>query len=528
MVAACASDDSTPKESPPVSTSTPTAHETTAASPSPEAPEPLAWGPTTSEYEEAESIVAEMSVEQQAGQVIVANYSGLEPPTELIAELGLGGVIVMGDNVESPDQLRRTAEAVQSADDRGYPLIVSVDQEGGRVARVREPATEFPSYMTFGAARSADLATEVARASGQELRAMGFTMVFAPDADVTTGADDPTIGSRSAASNPELVSDLVAASLEGYSRAGIVPVVKHFPGHGSVPADSHEELPVQTASLEELQDRDFIPFREAVEAGIPVVMVGHIEVEAVDPGTPSSLSSDVVGLLRDELGFDGLIVTDAMDMGAITEAYGPAEAAVRALEAGIDVVLMPADVRAAHAAIVEAVSDGRLDTDRLAAAATRGVALMLHQQKADEAPGPDAVGSHGELSYDASLAGMTIAAGQCEGPYVSDSIEVVGGTELDRARLTAAAEEAGLSVGSGDVVRLLGGTDPGSGDVVVALDTPYALGASEAPTKIALYGRTPQAFAALVDVLRGNETAHGRLPVDVEGAEQLGCPESPS
>ncbi len=499
------------------------------STPTPEEPEPLPWGPTAEEFAEAESIVADMSLAQQAGQVIVANYSGLEAPTELIAELSLGGVIVMGDNVESPEQLRRVAAAVQSADERPYPLIVSIDQEGGRVARVREPATEFPSYMSLGATRDAELATEVAQASGRELRAMGFTMVFAPDADVTTGADDPTIGSRSASSNPELVAELTTGSLQGYADAGIVAVAKHFPGHGSVPADSHEELPVQAATVEQLQQRDFVPFEVTIAAGVPAVMVAHINLAEVDEGVPSSLSGPVVDLLRTELGFSGLVVTDAQDMAGTTDEYGPGEAAVLALEAGIDVVLMPADARAAHAGIVEAVEDGRLSADRLAEAATRGVALMLHQQNADAAPDLDVVGSHGELSYQVSLAALTIATGRCEGPYVGDSIEVVGGTEQDRARLTAAAEAAGLAVGSGDVVRLLGGSDPGSGDVVVALDTPYALGASQATTaKIALYGRTPQAFAALVDVLRGEETGHGRLPVDVDGVEQLGCPRSPS
>lgn len=516
---------STPAPTPPP---TATATPTTAPPTTPAAPAPLPWGPSVAQYEEAESFVAEMTVEEQAGQVIVANYSGLEPPVDLIAELGLGGVIVMGDNVGSPDQLRQTAEAVQNADDRSYPLIVSVDQEGGTVARVREPATEFPSYMSFGAARDPELAMAVARASGDELRALGFTMVFAPDADVTTGADDPTIGSRSASSDPELVAELVAASVRGYAQAGIVAVSKHFPGHGSVPADSHEELPVQTSTVEDLRERDFVPFRSAVEAGAQAMMVAHIDVAEVDPGMPSSMSGDVIDLLRTDVGFDGLVVTDAQDMAAITETYGSGEAAVRALRAGVDIVLMPADVRAAHAALVDAVDDGRLPAKRLAEAATRGVAVMLHHQGSSKKPENGVVGSHDDLSYRASLAALTIAAGKCQGPYVGDSIRVAGGTEEDRSRLIAAAEDAGLNVGSGDVVRLLGDKRPGTGDVVVSLDTPYALGRSTASTaKMALYGRTPQAFQALVDVLRGEETAHGRLPVDVEGAEQLGCPRSP-
>ncbi|NEE02917.1 beta-N-acetylhexosaminidase [Phytoactinopolyspora halotolerans] len=471
-----------------------------------------------------------MTVEELAGQVIMAGYAGLDAPVDLVTELNLGGVIVMGDNIDDPDQLRDVTQEVQEADGRPYPVMVGVDQEGGTVARVRSPATEFPTYMALGAARDAELATDVARASGEELRAMGFTMVFAPVADVTSGPDDPTIGSRSASSDPGVVGEMVTASLRGYADAGIVAVAKHFPGHGSVPADSHEELPVQEAPLARLREHDFVPFQAAVDDGAPAVMVGHIDVQAVDPGVPSSLSADVVDLLRSDLGFDGLVVTDAQDMAAITEEYGAGDAAVRALEAGADLVLMPADVRAAHAAIVDAVDDGRLAERVVERAATRGVATMLHQQAGGDAPGEDSIGAHEQLSYRASLEAITVATGRCDGPYVGDSIRVVGAEEQDRARLTEAAQAAGLTVSDdGDVVRLLGaGADgSGAGDVVVALDTPYVLGRSDASTKIALYGRTPAAFRALVDVLRGAETAHGRLPTDVDGVDQLGCPSAP-
>jgi beta-N-acetylhexosaminidase len=348
VLAACASDDSAPGVSLPTPThtvpspppeDTPGPTEPT-ASPTPDEPERLPWGPTVAEYEQAESIVADMSLAEQAGQVIVATYQGLEPPVELVTELGLGGVILMGDNVESPDQVAQATAALQVAGERPYPLIVAIDQEGGNVARLREPATEFPAYMALGAAGDPELAADVARASGEELRALGFTMVFAPDADVTSGPDDPTIASRSASSNPELVAEIVVGSLEGYADAGIVAVPKHFPGHGSVPVDSHEELPVQTAPLEDLLERDFVPFQAAVSAGAPALMVAHIDVEAVDAGTPSSLSSEVAELARTELEFGGLLVTDAQDMAAITDLHGPDEAAVGALAAGADLVLM--------------------------------------------------------------------------------------------------------------------------------------------------------------------------------------------
>jgi len=494
--------------------------------PAPPSPAPLPWGPTQAEYDEAAAIVADMSTEELAGQVIVARYGGRAAPVDLVNRYHLGGVIVMGENVVSPDQVSEMVADLQSGVDRPYPLVVTVDQEGGRVARVPEPATEFPSLMTLGAARDPELVKRVTRASGLELRAMGFTMVFAPDADVTSGPDDPTIGSRSASSDPDLVAQIVRGAVDGYTEAGIVAVAKHFPGHGSVPADSHVELPVQSASLEELGKRDLVPFRSAIEGGVPAVMVAHLNVEAVDPGVPSSVSRAVVDLLRDDLGFDGVIVTDAQDMAGLTATYGAGDAAVRSLEAGVDMVLMPADVATAHAGIVAAVESGRLDARRLAEAATRIVALAIHQAGAGSSPGVEVIGSHSDESYAASLAGMSVVEGPCEGRLVGDSIQVTGGTATDRGRMVEAAEAAGLAVGSGEVVRLLGALppNPGSGDVVVSLDTPYALAKSTATTaKIALYGRTPDAFRALVDVLTGAASAGGRLPVDVPGVQREGC-----
>lgn len=523
----CAADEPSTGEEPRVPSPDPSSPTTTPDSsptvPPTEAP-PLAWGPTQAEYDQAAAIVADLPVESQAGQVIVAKYPGLEPPTALVDELGLGGVILMGDNVASPEQVSSVTAALQESAGRAYPLMIGVDQEGGTVARVTAPATEFPSYMTLGAAGDPDLATEVARASGDELRAMGFTMVFAPDADVTSGPDDPTIRTRSASSDPQVVADIVSASLTGYADAGIVAVPKHFPGHGSVPADSHEELPVQAADAATLAARDFVPFQAAVDAGASAVMVAHIDVQSVDPGVPSSLSPKVIGMLRTDLGFDGLVVTDAQDMAAITNTYGGGDAAVGALAAGADVVLMPGDAAAARDAIVAGVAAGTLPAERLAEAATRGIALMLHQAAVAEAPDPSLIGSNDELSYEESLAGMTVVQGTCGTPLVGSSIQVAGGTETDRARLSSAAEAAGLTVGAGEVVQLLSGAEPAAGDVVVALDAPYPLGTSEATTaRIALYGRTPAAFRALVDVLQGSATAGGTLPVTVDGVDQTGC-----
>lgn len=516
-----------PVEAAPVESTTPqpgapptgaTAEET-----SPEAP---TTGPSEERLEQARRDVAAMPLEQAAGQVIVARYAGTDPEAaaSLVRELDLAGVILMGDNVASVEQVRATSAAVQEAaaeGGRNWPAVVAVDQEGGTVVRVGAPATQFPTFMTLGAARDPELAARVARSSGEELRSLGFTMVFAPDADVTSGPDDPTIGSRSASDDPELVAQVVSGALRGYAEAGIVAVAKHFPGHGSVPADSHLTLPVQEAALATLFARDLVPFR-AIAPTTPAVMVAHLDVTSLDPGAPTSLSPAAYELLRDDVGFGGLAVTDALDMAAVSGGRDPGEAAVQALAAGADMLLMPADARAARAAVVDAVTSGAVPRERLDEAAARLVALMRHpatQGPRAAAPGPSVIGMHDGVSYDASLAGLTVAQGPCSGALVGDGVQVVGGTQADRQRFEVAAADSGLSTAGGTSVRLLGGRDSsGTADVVVALDAPYGLGSSQAGTaRIALYGRTPQAFRALVDVLLGDAIGAGRLPVAVDG-----------
>jgi beta-N-acetylhexosaminidase len=414
-------------------------------------------------------------------------------------------------------------------------VLVGVDQEGGRVARVRSGVTGFPAFMTAGAADDPALTREAYAASGAELLGLGFTLDFAPDSDVTIGPSDPAIGSRSAGSSPERVAAQVSAAVRGFASSGLLPVVKHFPGHGSVTTDSHVGLPVQHRSPAELRAHDLVPFRAAVDAGTSSVMVGHLDVRAVDPGTPSSLSHAVVtGLLRDELGFRGVAFTDSLQMQAVTARVGSAGSAVRALRAGEDVLLMPPDPRAARDGIVAAVRRGRLPQARLDQAATRMVALLLHQR--DQAHRPRPAGSSGEVSRRLSAAGITSVSGPCSGRLVGPRVRVTGPASAV-AGFRAAATAAGLRVVGPakrkqkkprpprpTTVRLIGSSGgPARGDVVVALDTPYALGGSTAPVRLATYGETPGAFDALVSVLLGRSTAPGRLPVAVPGVPRDGC-----
>ena len=510
---------------------------TTFASPSPttEAPTRSAqrlgirtgWGPTRAEIDQAYARVSRMSLPEKAGQVIVARYDGTGAPTEMVNGLHLGGVIVFDENISSNDQLRRSNRTLQEAATeagRQWPVFIGVDQEGGIVERVKDNATRFPAFMTLGAARDPAVTTQAAAASGAELNDLGFTVVFAPVADVTSGADDPTIGSRSAGSRPGQVATQVNAATDGYLSSGILPVVKHFPGHGSVPADSHLELPVQQKTVRQLASSDLVPFRSAVRHGVSSVMIGHLDIRAVDPGVPSTVSRKVVhGLLRDRLGFAGLVTTDALNMQAITERLTSAQTAVRALRAGADVLLMPPSPREARDGIVRGVRSGSLSGARLDQAATRQVAMLLHQDKitASVAGKP---GSARRASYRASAAGITVASGPCSGRLVGESVQATGSSETV-ARFNEAAANAGLGTGSGTSVALVGyGGSARSADIVVSTDSPYVLGQSTArTTKIALYGETPGAMRALVDVLLGSASASGRLPVDVSGVARAGC-----
>ncbi|MEZ5192930.1 MAG: glycoside hydrolase family 3 N-terminal domain-containing protein [Nocardioides sp.] len=330
-----------------------------------------------------------MTPEQLAGQVIVGRYHGTDPAeaARLVGELHLAGVCVTAANVTDADQVRATTEAVSAAvaeDGRGFPAVIGVDQEGGSVAHLRGIATDFPAFATAGDVIAADpaggpaLVAQAADAAGLELRGLGFTWVFAPVADVTIGPDDPTIGDRSASTDPQVATRATRAAVRGYRRAGIVPTLKHFPGHGSATADSHEALPEITETEAELAARDLRPFRRAIRAGAPVVMVGHLDVDAVAPGVPSSLAPETYALLRHRLRFRGVTITDSLGMGAVAARPG---LPVRALQAGADLLLMPADTEAAHAQVVSAVESGELPRWRLTQAAVRVVALQLWQQR---------------------------------------------------------------------------------------------------------------------------------------------------
>lgn len=471
----------------------------------------------------------------------------------LTQEVGFGGVVLFSEHVPSdPAALVSTVTGANEritravAHDRGWPAFVAVDQEGGPIQRLGAPLTQFPSAMALGASDDEGLAREVGSASGSELAALGFTVVLAPVADVTSGPGDPTIGVRSPGSDPARVSRIAQGYAQGYADAGLVSVAKHFPGHGSVSGDTHVGAVHQRADLHSLLRRDLLPFRDLAVAGAPAVMTAHVVLDEVDPQAPATLSQPVLtGVLRERLGFRGLIVTDALEMGAVTQGAGPGEAAVRALEAGADVLLMPTDPRAAVTAVTAAVESGRLSRERLLDSAALMIATLRHAaERADVAPvapSPGAqtpTGPHADLALQVARSSITQLTGRCGERLVGDSITVSGGEERDRALLQEAARAAGLGVGGGTPVRLVGGGTyraaegdaPGeqtgtagasSTDVTIALDVPYPLADSRGVT-LAAFGRTPATFTALAEVLSGERAAPGVLPVEV-GSRSVGA-----
>lgn len=494
---------------------------------------PALAGASAADLEQATADVSRLSLPRLAAQIVVPRQAGSgATAAQPVRSQGYGGVAVFSANIPAsaaaiPTTVRATNAALQAAmrqSGRDWPAFIAIDQEGGPVARIGSPLTTWPAAMALGAARDAALATAVARASGAELRGLGFTVVMAPVADVTVGPADPTIGVRSPGTDPGTVATVATAMVAGYTQAGIMPTVKHFPGHGSVTADTHAGTVIQSASRELLDRRDLLPFARLAASGAPAVMVAHIVVRAVDASQPATLSGPVVdGVLRRGLGFRGMTVTDALEMAAVSRRYGPEEAAVRAVLAGNDVLLMPANPAQAVAGLVNAVNQGRLPKARLEQAAARMVAGLRATVR--PAPSDHAPGSHRAVADRLAAASITQLGGRCGTRLVGKSLSFSGPAAAVSA-MTAAARSAGLRVGGGTSVLLLTGSSAPRGttaaDVVVALNAPYALRTVRARTlALATYGATPATYRTLAAVLAGTTTPRGQLPVAV-GAWPIG------
>lgn len=460
--------------------------------------------------------------------------SGASTAGEMIARYHLGGVILIQrpdgpstttHNLDDPAQITRlTAQLQQAAhaDGQYLPLLISTDQEEGIVTRIGAPATLLPGNMALGAAADPALTQAAAAASGGELATVGVNMDMAPDADVlTAGPANTVIGSRSFGADPQRVAEHTKAALIGFRQAGVAAVVKHFPGHGSVTLDSHDTAPVITGGRELLVSRDLPPFQAALSAGAEAVMVGHLRVASLDASQPATYSPALIdGLLRRELGFSGVVVTDALRMGGARE-YPPGEAAVRAILAGADILLMPSDLAATQQGLLAAVETGRLSKGRLDESVRR--VLRLKARLSAQPPIDAPLGSHQALANSVALAAVTVVSGPCSGRLLPlGPVRLTGGTDAERSAFAAALASHGEPVTMhGPLIQLVDAYQHPSGAAAaaVALDVPWPLDDIDAPVRLAAFSNTPASLAAVAAVLAGDLPARGVMPVPM----QHGC-----
>ncbi|PYR01532.1 MAG: beta-N-acetylhexosaminidase [Acidobacteria bacterium] len=318
------------------------------------------------------------------GQLLIAGFNGQQIPAELRSlarEFSLGGVIFFARNVADPEQVAELAfDASRLVPE--LPVWVSVDQEGGRVARLKAPFTEWPPMATLGRSGDVRLAIRFARALAEELKAVGVTLDYTPVLDILTNPKNPVIGDRALGEKAEDVARLGSAIITTLQGEGLAACGKHFPGHGDTSTDSHFELPLVDHPPDRLRRVEFVPFRAAIAAGVATMMTAHVFVPALDEKRPASLSKRIVGdLLRDELSYEGVILSDDLEMKAIANEYAVPAAAVLALEAGCDGVLICSGDHDTQAAAIEALVHA-VEEDRLPL--TRVDDALARQRRAKE------------------------------------------------------------------------------------------------------------------------------------------------
>ncbi len=337
-----------------------------------------------------------LSLEQKVAQLFVVrpeSITGVDTviqagstTQEALKNYPVGGIVYFADNLTSSDQakelLSNTARFAKDAN--GLPIFLCVDEEGGTVTRIggREGFdVPNPGDMAIvGEEGDPAEAKTIAETIGNYLRDLGFNLDFAPDADVANNPESDTMKRRSFGADPQLVASMVQAQVEGFLDSGILCCAKHFPGIGAAVGDSHDGSISTNATIDEMMQVELVPFKAAIDAGVPMIMVGHLLTpNATDNGLPASLSPDIVtGLLRDKLGFKGIVITDALEMGAIEPSFESSEVGVVALQAGVDMILMPQDFQAAYQGILDALSRGDISEERVDQSLTRILRVKLN------------------------------------------------------------------------------------------------------------------------------------------------------
>ena len=312
-----------------------------------------------------------MDAAEKAGQLIMADFrtnadgTGMtvlsDEAKKAIEEYHIGGVILFAENLDTKEQTQQLTEDLQKASDFG--LLIGIDEEGGLVSRLNKSNIE---HEIFPPAAEIEDAAYAGRTIGKELAELGINVDFAPVADVNTNPDNPVIGTRAFSADPQAAASKVAEFITAIEETGVSACAKHFPGHGDTAMDSHLGETYVEHDMERLRRVEFVPFQQAITAGTDFIMVGHIKTpNATTDGLPATLSSEMLGILRNDLNFDGIIITDAMNMGAIVEQYGSGESTVMAVQAGEDLVLMPANLMEAADALTAAIENGTISEERV-------------------------------------------------------------------------------------------------------------------------------------------------------------------
>lgn len=346
------------------------------------------------EEKKIQEILGAMTLEEKAGQVFIAAFRRDEQNRPMhvldnharqqIEQYHLGGVILFGENIDSISQTQKLIEDMQAA--AKIPLFIAVDEEGGRVSRLNSstkmPATKLPGNKVLGETNDPQLAYEVGVLLGQELSSLGFNMNLAPVADVNTNPRNRVIGDRSFGSDAEKVGEMAGAMVKGMQAQNMSAVLKHFPGHGDTILDTHEETVVLNHDMERLEQLEFLPFIKGIQAGADGVMTAHIQMPGiVEEGVPATFSQEILtGILRNRLHHEQLIITDALEMGAISRHWTAEQAVVRAFNAGADILLMPVSLQEAYQGLLKAVQNGQISEKRLDASVTR-ILRIKHKRK---------------------------------------------------------------------------------------------------------------------------------------------------
>ncbi|MDR4889564.1 beta-N-acetylhexosaminidase [Fredinandcohnia sp. QZ13] len=318
------------------------------------------------------AVISKMSLEDKIGQMILAGVSGTSidaNANKLISQFHVGGIIFYKYNFETPTQVIQLVNQLKARNSSSLPLLLGVDQEGGRVTRLPGGLTNFPPNKQIGQVNNPEFSYKVGTLLGHELKEFGLNLDFAPVLDINSNPNNPVIGDRSFGNNAEVVSKLGIQTMKGIQSQNVITTIKHFPGHGDTSVDSHLDLPIVNKSLKELKELELIPFERAINQGADVVMVAHILLPQLDKTNPGTMSKAVMtDLLRKQLGFTGVIITDDMTMGAITEHYGIGKAAVESVKAGSDIILVGHDynnVVKIISSLKTAVQNGEISEQRL-------------------------------------------------------------------------------------------------------------------------------------------------------------------